>query len=267
MKALILNLADQTERMALQRAQMAHFALDFERIEAVTPATLSRPTGDPYWMRWQRPMRDTEKAVLESHQRAWQFVVETGEPHLILEDDALLAEGAAELLASVEKSAAIDHLTLEARGRKKLLGAQLDELPVRRLYQDRTGAAAYVLWPSGAEKLLAHTAHAGALADAAICSAYSLRSYQADPALAIQIDRCEIYGVTAPFVVTSTIDVERKPDRLAGLAWHQRAGFRLRRFAAQLRMGLRQLANAHRASRIAVPVASNWPEFRSPDFR
>jgi len=47
MRALILNLADQTERMGVMAAQMAHFALNHERVEAVTPTTLTRPPHDP----------------------------------------------------------------------------------------------------------------------------------------------------------------------------------------------------------------------------
>lgn len=260
MRALILNLAGQTERMGVIKAQMTHFALDYERVEAVTPATLSRPADDPYWHQWQRPMRDTEKAVLESHQKAWKRVMQLGHPCLILEDDALLAEGTAALLDRVGALTALDHLSLEARGRRKLMGARLGNLPFRRLYQDRTGAAAYVLWPSGARILLAHTAVAGQLADAAICSAHDLRSFQADPALAIQMDRCDCYGIAQPIAVKSTIDIQRKPHDRSRYTARERAGFRLRRLGAQLRMGLRQLRYMGRARREQVAIAPDWPD-------
>ncbi|MGV6811346.1 MAG: glycosyltransferase family 25 protein [Brevirhabdus sp.] len=260
MRALILNLADQTERMGVMAAQMAHFAFDYERVEAVTPVTLARPADDPYWQQWQRPMRDTEKAVLESHQKAWKRVMQLDVPCLILEDDALLAEGTAALLNRVRNITVIDHLTLEARGRKKLVGKKLGELPLRRLYLDRTGAAAYVLWPSGARKLLAHTATAGQLADGAICSAYNLNSFQADPALAIQMDRCDYYNVPQPIAVKSTIDVQRKPHDLSAFTRAQRRAFRQRRIGAQLRMGLRQLTHLGRARREMVPLAPHWPD-------
>jgi len=260
MRALILNLADQTERMGVMAAQMAHFALDFERVEAVTPATLSRPANDLYWQQWQRPMRDTEKAVLESHQKAWKRVMQLDEPCLILEDDALLAKGTCALLDRVRNITVIDHLTLEARGRKKLVGKKLGNLPLRRLYQDRTGAAAYVLWPSGARKLLAHTATTGQLADGAICSAYTLNSFQADPALAIQMDRCAHYAIPQPINVKSTIDVQRKPHDLSVYTPAQRRAFRLRRISAQLRMGLRHLLYIGRARRELVTPAQHWPD-------
>ena len=63
-----------------------------------------------------------------------------------------------ELLLNVSTLNVADHISLEARGRSKLLG--MTRIPaahgvsLRRLYVDWHGAAAYVLWPSGAELLL-----------------------------------------------------------------------------------------------------------------
>ena len=64
MRALVLNLAGQSARLAVQQAQLARLSIAWERIEATTPASLSRPADDPYWSTWERPLRDTEKAVL-----------------------------------------------------------------------------------------------------------------------------------------------------------------------------------------------------------
>jgi glycosyl transferase, family 25 len=106
---------------------------------------------------------------------------------------------------------------------------------IRRLWQDRPGAAAYVLWPAGAEKLLAR---APGLADAVISSAYNMRSFQADPALAIQIDQCEAHAIVPPIPVSSAILAVHRPS-LDGLPALKRAAFRYRRILAQLRMGVR----------------------------
>jgi glycosyl transferase family 25 len=257
-RALVLNLAQETGRLAVQKAQLAALGLPWERIEATTPVTLARPPDDPYWARWQRPLRDTEKAVFESHRRAWEKVVALGDPCLILEDDALLAAGVPDLLAAVEGRDDIDHLSLETRGRRKLLAAPHTDLPIRRLYLDRTGAAAYVLWPSGARYLLARTARAPALADGAICSAFGMRSFQADPALAIQIDQCARHGIPAPITVNSTIDAQPKPHSRRGFSLWQRTAFRARRIWAQIRMGLRQLRFLGRARREIVAPAAHW---------
>src|SRR5690606_24072262 len=130
----------------------------------------------------------------------------------------------------------LDHVTLEVRGRRKLLGRVerplADGLRLVRLWQDRTGAAAYVLWPSGAAKLLARAEDRAALADAMICRAYDLSSWQVEPAGAIQLDRCARYGVPVPIGTRSTIDGDGRP---AGMPAQ-----RLRRIASQLRMGWRQ---------------------------
>ncbi len=254
MRALVLNLDTAHERLAFQERQLAALGIEWERLAAITPDTLSQPPGDPWWLGWERPLRDTEKAALETHRRAWTRVVAAGMPLLILEDDALLAMAAPDLLRMVEGRSDIDHLSLETRGRKKLLGPALDDLPVRRLWLDRSGAAAYVLWPSGARILLARTARAPALADSAICAAFALRSFQAVPALAIQADMAARHGFTPPFPVQSSIDAEARPDRRAG------PGFRSRRIVAQLRMGARQLRFLGQGRRELVMPAPLWAQ-------
>ena len=262
MRALVLNCEGESERLALQEAQLAALAIPFERIRAITPDTLSRPSGDPWWNGWQRPLRDTEKAALETHRLAWKRVCTLGQPCLILEDDALLAADTRDLLDAVAARGGMDHLSLETRGRRKLLGPPLEDLPVRRLYMDRTGAAAYVLWPSGARILLARTDRAPALADAAICAAFAMKSFQAVPALAIQADQCARYGLPAPITVKSTIDAQPKPLSRAGYTISERLAFRFRRIRAQIAMGLRQLRFLGRARRELVPPASDWPALR-----
>ena len=154
-RVLIINLAIATTRMTFQAAQMMALSLTWERMEAATPETLPLPLDDSHWRRWERPMRATEIAGLASHCAAWERVRTADAPHLIIEDDALLASGTPALLQESEDETGLDHVTLETRSRKKLVGRMHPNLPIRRLYQDRTGAAAYVLWPSGAEKLLA----------------------------------------------------------------------------------------------------------------
>ncbi len=115
-------------------------------------------------------MRESEVACLKSHQSAWQIVTKHKEPVLILEDDALLSNKTPKLLIALTQTQSIDHVTLEVRSRKKLLAksaiALSPSMNLVRLYQDRTGAAAYVLWPKGAEILLERSRHAAGLAHA-----------------------------------------------------------------------------------------------------
>lgn len=262
MRALIINMASATERMGFMEAQMAALGLPWERIEAVTPETLVPPEEDPVWHRWQRPMRVTEMALCASHRVAWERVVALGAPCLVLEDDAVLAAGLPGFLEAVAGLAGVEHISLEARGRKKLMGRRLhDGAPIRRLYQDRTGSAAYVVWPAGAAKLLAHARRAGAPSDALISSTYGMASWQADPALSVQLDHCELYGVPQAIPTKSLIDVVKKPP-LAARSAGERFGYRARRVMAQLRMGWRQVRFAPVAERRAVGVAEAWVEVR-----
>lgn len=252
MQTLVLNLASSTDRMAFQRRQLERLGLPFHRIEAATPQTLEPPADDPLWRRWQRPMSDVEKAVLASHRMAWQRVVEAGEPHLILEDDAWLSDRATDLLARLVPMTGLDHVSLETRGRRKIIGrAPHPGCPdIRRLYQDRTGAAAYVLWPGGAAKLLARSDREAGIADAVICAAYEMSSWQAVPALAIQLDQAGRYGVPPPLTTRSSIPPRPKATREA-----RAPHFRARRIAAQLRMAMRALGVLPRAVRVEVEPA------------
>ena len=252
-EALIINLASAPERMAFMALQLEYLGLSYARLPAVTPETLPKPQSDPYWQRWERPLRVTEMAVLASHMQAWAQVQAVGKPVLILEDDALLSADAGGIIKEWQGFTDRSYISLEVRGRKKLLGPQMEGLA--RLYQDRTGAAAYLLWPSGAEILLRHAARRAALADAMICAAYDLEGWQAEPALAIQLDQCAAYGIDPPLATRSQIDAVAKPNEAA-----PGARFRLRRIKAQLRMGWRQVTHLGRAQRRDVAVSAGLAE-------
>lgn len=282
MRALIINLSAETERMAFQRAQMAMLGLDWERLEATTSDTLPVPLDDPHWQRWERPLRAVEAAVLVSHVRAWERIEARGEPHLVLEDDALLAAEAPAFLRAVEspgqgrahgsgggsggrdggtdgRAERFDHVGLETVGRKKLVGPLHPRLPIRRLYQDRAGAGAYALWPAGARKLLARAAVRPGPVDAVISSTYELDSWHTDPALSLQLFLFVEHGMTPPIATQSSVHTKTQP-RGHGI-------YRLRRIASQLRMGLRYLSKVAVAERRDIPLSSDWPALDLPaDF-
>lgn len=250
MRVIIINLAGETARMSFQRTQMERLGLDWERLEAITPHTLSRPPDHGYWQRWERPMKATEIAILESHCKAWKRVDNSGIPHLIVEDDAMLAADVPSLLDKLEQESDLDHVTLEVRNRKKLIGHHHPNLPLRRLYQDRTGAAAYVLWSSGARKLLLRAVARPALADAVICAAYEMKTWQATPALAIQMDQCKAYSMPPPILTT--------PRQEQNLKLRSTSLHRVRRFISQLRMGVRYLSKIAVSERRHVSLSSCW---------
>lgn len=257
MRAIVINLVSASERMAFQKSQLEKLGIDYQRLEAFdgTNATALRPQD--YWDTWQRPLRSSEKACFLSHRKAWEIVAASGEPMLVLEDDAILSRNTAAFLKQVEDAKHLDFVTLEVRGRKKLIAKlttkREEDAPIRRLYQDRTGAAAYILYPSGAEKLLAKSERKCGLADAVIAAAYELRAYQADPALALQIDRCEYYGIEQPIVTQSSIGTT-KPSNTLSKAGNRYIGFKIRRIMAQLRMGLRRIVKSPVAIRREIDL-------------
>lgn len=235
MKALVINLDPETDRLAFQQQQAKRVGLVLERLCAVTVATIDPPLESPQWRKWQRPLRAVEIAAFLSHRAAWRRVLELNEPVLVLEDDAWLMPDTAAFLAQAIRLEDVEHLSLETRGRKKLLGITHPQMPsVRRLWLDRTGAAAYLLWPKGAEKLLARAAAVPGLADAVPVEARGLIRWQAAPAMAIQLDMATHYGLTPPIRVSSTISSVARPDPGG-------PRFRLRRIFRQIAMGISNL--------------------------
>lgn len=253
MRVLVINLDQQTERLAFQARQLAHCGLRLERIAAVTRDDPRVQTPADYWDSWQRPLSLAERACLLSHRSAWESVMASQAPCLILEDDAVLAPDTAQLLQALQARDDLDHVTLELRHRKKLLAR--DSLPLvngrvlRRLYLDRTGAAAYVLWPSGARQLLALAERHAGLADGLICECPDWRSFQVEPAAAFQLDQCALLGLEPPIQTHSSITPSQqdRPPR----HWRHR----WRRLLAQCQMGWRQLRHWHHAERRHVQVA------------
>ena len=253
----------------LQEVQLGLLRIPWERIEAVTPATLEPAADDPVWRRWQRPLRPTEMALLASHCRAWRRALALAEACLVLEDDALLAATAPAFLDRVSDLSGIDHISLETRGRKKTVGRRPDpRAPMRRLWQDRTGSAAYIVWPAGAHLLLEHCRREGGPSDAIISSTYTLRSYQADPALAVQLDQCA--GLWHRPAAGDRV-VRGRHEKAAGrrgrvLGPSSASGSQgFRRLVAQLTIGSRRWMRPHLTERrAAAPGGGIPPELGTP---
>lgn len=244
MNVLIINLAEATDRLSFQEKQMLRLGLDYEILRAVSTQHISEATYYQLSMGWERPLRRTELACFLSHHKAWQTVLKKKQPMLVLEDDALLSRYSAILLKMLEQRSDCDLVTLEVRSRQKIVGEGqplVEDFSLVPLYQDRTGAAAYVLWPSGAQILLdkAKTIPPG-LADAFISSTYSLRCRQIEPAAAIQLDQCEAYEVNNTLKTISSISAEKKPD-LTYATPLENLRFHTRRLGAQYRMGMRRI--------------------------
>lgn len=251
MRVLVINLEAQEARRSFQKVQLGALGLTMERISAYDQNHPDVQSNDAYWDTWERPLSPPERACLLSHQGAWRIVAAASEPCLILEDDAVLSGHTPSILNALSAwTEEVDHVTLEARNRKKLLANQFVNLTnhtqLKRLFLDRTGAAAYVLWPRGARQLLKVSSKKAGLADAIICAAPDLISYQVAPAAAIQLDQCHLHGILPQIQTSSSILASQK--EIPHKHWRQH----LRRIAAQLLMGWKQLKYCAVATRQKV---------------
>jgi len=259
MKTYILNLPSALERRKFQTQQAAHLGLDALFIDAQTPADIPDAFFQAHAFSWERPMKITEVACFMSHHQVWQQIAASHQPALVLEDDAILARNTPELLKVLGRLEGLDHVSLETRQRQKLLGRRFKSMEglnarLHPLLQDRTGAAAYVLWPTGARVLLAKFARQGmGLADAFISSTYRLRSCQTVPAFAIQADVASAYAVSCPIAPHSLIAREKVPSPPTRSGLHN-LQLKWRRLGAQLRLALRYLSCFWRARRQRVGI-------------
>ena len=257
MRVFIINLPKSVERLQFQKEQMARLGLSCDFIPAVSTDDFSDEYYEQNAMGWERPLRKTELACFMSHKRAWESVLATSAPALILEDDALLSRHTLKLLDDLDKRDDYDLVTLEVRGRRKVLGKTKPlnaSYALTELYQDRTGAAAYVLRQSGAKILLDKAKETPpGLADAFISSTYALKAFQVEPAAAIQLDQCGAYNIPSPIGTASVIDSEAKPVK-RNLTLSDKLSFKMRRIASQIRMGIRQLKVLFSAKRRNVNV-------------
>ena len=256
MNCLVINLDEAHERMAFMSLQLEKLGISFHRLTAITPSTLVDHGSAFNWNSWERPLKETEKACFLSHFKAWERAAASSHKTLILEDDALLSGYLPQVLAAIDVSEDVEHVSLEVRSRKKIVSKQRREVSAEhnivRLYQDRSGAAAYVLSPLAARKLLARAKKQVALADAMICKSYELKSFQIEPACAVQLDRADEYGIVTPFQTTSQIDFGKSDLRKKiGIA------FRIRRIGAQFRMAFRLVRHLGYAERRNIELRSN----------
>ena len=156
-----------------------------------------------------------------------------------MEDDALLCSKTGTLLQALESYQNYDCVNLETRGRRKTVSKKktplIEDFKISKLVQDKSGAAAYVLWPDGAKKLLNWIETRGlGLADAIIAAGPSLRHGQIEPAAALQLDCCHLYGIECPLETQTHIHHVDKPVASKALL------FRWRRLRAQLKIALRK---------------------------
>lgn len=257
MKTYVINLPKDKERREFQKAQLEMFGLEYEILNAISVEDIQPLVYAQHKNDWQRPLRNVEVACYYSHRTLWEKIIEIEEPALILEDDALMSKYVPDILNALATLQNIDYVTLEVRGRKKLVAHEgIEILPnckskMYRLYLDRTGTAGYILFPSGAKKLLDREERSGiGLADAHITACYELMGYQVEPAPLIQLDQCEYYSIVAPIEVKSNISNKGKPKMLLT----RKIFFKLKRIKAQISQAIQQIKHLFGARRREIRI-------------
>ena len=110
--------------------------------------------------------------------------------------------------------------------------------------------------PEGAQKLCDRSTHIKpGLADAYISSAYELNAYQIIPALAIQLDQCEIHNLVPPIKTQTSINEARPKINLSILTKYS---FIYRRVLSQVRLASRILSKRLKASFKEIPIATDF---------
>jgi len=263
MKALVINLDSATERMAFQKKQLQSLGIDFKRLAAYKIESSQNNTYQKYFDTWQRPMSISEVSCFFSHKNAWTQVIEENKPMLILEDDAWLADNVPKVLEKLEQLQGIDYVTLEVTGSnsRKLIAKETTDsfygIDLMRLYQGRSGAGAYVLWPNGAKNLIekAQKGNIG-LADKFINANYSLRAFQIEPAIVIQLDQCHVYGVTPPLEVNTSINTKTNTPSVFVDLVH----YKIKRVIGEIKIGINLLRHKHHAIRKGVTLSEYFKE-------
>lgn len=239
-QALVINLECSKKRLEFQKQQLETFGISFERIPALSAKELDDSTYVSNSDSWERPLRRTEVACTMSHMLAWQKVLNSQKPFMILEDDALLSIHTKNLLNSLASWNNYDCINLETRRKKKILSLDKSQIcenfRVSDLILDRCGAAAYVLWPKGAAVLLEWIKKNGlGLADAILSTGPTWHHGQIEPAVAIQIDCCEHYGIVSPIETYTEIHNIPKPRASSFYP------YLLRRLRGQVRIAVKKL--------------------------
>jgi len=267
MDILLINLDASQDRLAFQQQQFARLGLCFKRLSAVSVDEITEDEYERLAYSWERPLRRTELACFKSHRQAWKEVARQKRPCLIVEDDVLISNKIAGILEGLDQVRGMDHVTLENRCRKKLVSkTPIRSLPYEsllyRLYLDRTGAAAYVLWPVGAEKLLVSFDEKGpAIADAFISLNSGLVSGQVEPAPVIQLDMCSCYRIAGSLVTESTIS-NTTIKRPKAATWMDYFVFRLRRLQANFFIAKAHVSNFFRGTRRFISIRKE--DFEEP---
>jgi len=148
----------------------------------------------------------------------------------------------------------VDYINFEVSGRKKIISKVGQSIACNsklfRLYQDRSGAAGYILWPSGAKKLLRYERENGiAIADAQIAHCNTLVGYQLEPGHIIQLGQCKNFDIPNIYSDEIQISTVSQPNNPKGspIFW-------IKRIKAQVKIGVHILSLIAKSKRRYIKI-------------
>jgi glycosyl transferase family 25 len=208
---------------------------------------------------WQRPLIKTEVGCFLSHLEVWKKIANLDCPAVVLEDDVILTTSSIHAFNALSTYTNADIVNLEAVGKKQVSDASVyNSLVLRRLVLNSSGAGAYMLWPSGAKKLLyKYQSKGAALADAFINETRNLSSWQIVPAVVIQQCMLPYYGLPELKEGASQI-ARQKYDSLKPPNDWIRLLILFRRIKGEVNKGLIKLMTIFGHQRIFVPYLDKY---------
>lgn len=255
MRILVINTPNKASRRAFQQAQAERLNLKVEFINAVSVDNLPARVLQNAANEWTRAIRAQDVACTFSHWRAWEIIAEQTEQVCVLEDDVLLSERFKDVLDYIDRRrdgwscvydlefANYDHkLSRSPVWRNASL-----KVAAHRIYKNKRGAAAYVLGPKAAERLL-REANGYRMMEAFLWTRRWMRQLQIEPCQAVQLDvldpnasfgsKDRQHRTTKIFHNRSwigaklkrlSLSVEELPLVLPGLVFGERRSLRMRR--------------------------------------
>lgn len=253
----IITLASAHRRREFQRQQAE--SLGFEPVwhPAVGIQDISDEFFQAHAFRWRRPLKKTEVGCFLSHLSLWKLIQASGQPGVVLEDDAMLGPHWVADIRALSQLQDVDYVCLET-WKNKILSSELTagHLKLRRLHLNSAGSAGYMLWPSGAARLIAQYEAIGpGLADGFINNIDDWRAWQLVPANVIQMCVAPLYGMEPPEEPGSLIASAASPAA-DQLPWGLHMQMKIRRLLGELRKAKINLGVLAGRSRLHVPFQS-----------
>ncbi|MCG7522001.1 glycosyltransferase family 25 protein [Ruegeria sp. Ofav3-42] len=167
MKIMVINPPNNRSRREFQLRQADRLGLELEFVNGVSVGDLPSRVLQNAANDWTRLIRAQDVACTFSHWSVWEKVANLDQKVCILEDDVLISNSFKPVLSYIrsrpdEWNCVYD---LEYAQKKHTLGKtpiwQNAELSVEahRIYKNKRGAAAYVLGPAAAQRLLDEAKH------------------------------------------------------------------------------------------------------------